>query len=127
MSPSRLPWATFDDWRQDPTPENYDLTRHPLFVSGAPSDKFWREYRIYPDRVELETVLGVLAIPFDEIEQVADLGAAAARGHAGGVALLIERKQGWIRRVCIRPHEGEGFRNALEHALSRHRALSREH
>jgi hypothetical protein len=88
-------------------------------VSLPAPDKFWKEYRIYDDRIELETVLGVMTIPFDEIDRI-EHGHGGSAGLAAGT-LVIDRKQGWIRRVCVHPREVDGFRRALETALSRHR------
>lgn len=101
------------------------MSERPLFVAQPPPDEFWRQYRVYLDRVELETILGVMTIPFDDIEQVEE--STRPKTAAKGESLVIGRRHGWVRWVCIRSREADGFRQALETALCRHRCTPPDH
>jgi len=40
----------------------------PVYVSKSTARSIWQEYRIFSNRVEIDTKFGLLAIPFEHIE-----------------------------------------------------------
>lgn len=83
----------------------------PLHVSPSTVRSLWQEYRIYRDRLEFDTHLGPMTIPFDEVESVrvseSDLRGLfhlmhGARGHDRGRA-------GSCSRVAAGDLTGDGF------------------
>jgi hypothetical protein len=108
----------------------------PIYTSPSTAKSLWQEYRIYPDRLELDTHLGVLTIPFDQIErcdvresEVAGLlhGDLHLRNFRPAVKLdwadfvehvVIDKNEGWVRRILLTPEDCHAFKQALDNALA---------
>ncbi len=111
----------------------------PLFVSRPTLKSVWQEYRIFPDRVELDLHLfGTIRVPLDDIAGVATRPKGVifdvTRGDYGLKDLLrtlkldwadlnehvvIERESGVFRQFRLTPEDPEEFVRQLEAARSR--------
>lgn len=107
-----------------------------LYTSKCLARSLWQEYRVYDDRVELDTLLGTLRVPFDQVE-----GAAIAHNYMQGVRLqlrglrpgikldwadfhehvVLDKSTGLFRHVAFTPDNPEEFVAALEKALTEFR------
>jgi hypothetical protein len=107
-----------------------------LYTSPCAARSLWHEYRVYADRVELDTLAGTLAVSFDQIEgvHVADSYRQGVRlqlrGLRPGVKLdladfnqhvVIDKSTGLFRHVAFTPDDPLAFRAALEGALAAYR------
>jgi hypothetical protein len=112
-----------------------DMEQPPLYKSQCSAKNFWREYRIFDDRVELETFFKTITVPLSDVE-----GIEVAHNYSEGVRLQLRRGMGlkldWadfhqhvvldkatgsIRHFAFTPDDPEAFRSTLETALARHR------
>jgi hypothetical protein len=114
-----------------------------LYVSRSTIKSLWQEYRVYEDRLELDTLFGLLTIPFEHIETIEVRPSDVAGLLRGDLQLrnfrpalkvdwanflehvVIDRKKGWIRRVLMTPADPNAFKNALDDALFRFRQARR--
>jgi hypothetical protein len=115
------------------------MSETPAYTSKSTVKSLWQEYRIYADHVEFDTHFGRMIIPFDCIEKV-DLSESEVRGLLRGDLhlknfrpalkldwanflehVVIDKSEGWVRRVLITPEDAPGFKTALEAALDRYR------
>lgn len=113
----------------------------PVYVSPSSSKSLWQEYRVFADRIELSTLLGVLTVPFEKIEQISErapllkqiaTGEIFCREFRPGLKLdfvdfsdhvEIDRSDGLlVRRVLITPADPPAFVTAVQNALSAWRA-----
>lgn len=116
------------------------MSNTPVYTSKSTVKSIWQEYRIYDDRVEFETHLGKMAIPFDQIEKV-EISESEAKGlvkgdlHLRGFRpalkldwanfvehVVLDKSEGHIKRVLFTPDDLNAFKDALAAALSRYRA-----
>jgi len=114
------------------------MIEEPLYRSRRTLKSLWHEYRIYADRVELETGLGPMKLPFEQIERcevspptVTPEGLRLALHPSRmGIKLdcadlaehiLLDRDTGLFRRVAFTPNDPAAFREALEEAMRQHR------
>lgn len=106
-----------------------------LYISKGSARSLWQEYRIHPDRVELDTHLGVLAVPFEKIEGVAARPSDVRTLLRGDLQLrdfrpslkldwanfqphvAIDKEGTFIRRVQLSPDNPEAFAAALKAAI----------
>jgi len=108
----------------------------PLYTSPCAARSLWHEYRVYADRVELDTLAGTLAIPFDQIEgiHVADSYSQGVRlqlrGWRPGLKLdwadfhqhlVLDKATGLFRHVAFSPDDPLAFRAALQAAIGAYR------
>jgi hypothetical protein len=108
----------------------------PLYTSPCAARSLWHEYRVYPDRVELDTLTGTLTVPFDQVEgvHVADSYLQGVRlqlrGLRPGVKLdladfyqhvVLDKASGLFRHVAFTPDDPAAFRAALEAAVAAYR------
>ena len=112
------------------------MTHKPLYISKGSARSLWQEYRIYEDRVELDTHFGVLAIPFDKIERVHARPSDLKELLAGNLRLrdfrpslkvdwanfqdhvAIDKEGKFIRRVQLSPDDPKAFAESLQAAMS---------
>jgi hypothetical protein len=108
----------------------------PIYTSRSTAKSLWQEYRIYPDRLELDTHFGLLTVPLDQIERcdvresdVAGLlhGDLQLRNFRPALKLdwanllehvVIDRDEGWLRRILLTPDDCHAFKQALDQALA---------
>jgi hypothetical protein len=112
----------------------------PVYTSGSMVRSLWQKYYIYGDRVEFDTVFGKMTIPFEQIERV-EVSESEVQGllrgdlHLKGFRpalkldwanfaehVVLDKNQGYIRRILVTPEDPGGFKNALDDALAAHRA-----
>jgi hypothetical protein len=113
------------------------VDEEPLHRSRCALRSLWQKYRIYDDRLELDTRFGLMSIPFEHIESM-DL---RATGHAGSLKghlqlrdfrpelmldwtnfrghVVVDMKDGAMRRVFITPGDPQVFKSTLDAALRR--------
>ncbi len=107
-----------------------------LYRSACSARNFWREYRIFDDRVELDTLIKTLTIPLSDVR-----GVEVAHSFAEGLKLqlgaglktikldwidlfphvVLDKSSGLFRHVAFTPDDPDAFRSALEAALARYR------
>lgn len=113
-----------------------DSSLPPLLVSRPTVLSFWAEYRIYADRLELDTqVFGLITIPFAHLEQAAVRPAVAildlVRGDHGlrwmgrsakldladlSEHVAVERSTGLFRQLRLTPEDPHAFVATLQAA-----------
>lgn len=110
-----------------------------IYISDSTAKSIWQEYRIYSNRVEIDTHFGNMTIPFEHIE-TAEVSESEVKGlmrgdlHLKGFRpalkvdwanfvehVVIDKSEGHIHRILITPDDPEGFVNALGAALSIYR------
>jgi len=115
------------------------MDESPLYRSPSTVKSLWQEYRIYADRVEFDTLFGRMTIPFDAIESVS-VSESEVRGLLRGDLhlknfrpalkidwanfvehVVLDKKEGWIRRILFTPEDPGAFVRALGTALSAYR------
>lgn len=112
------------------------MANEPIYTSQCTARSLWQEYRIYSDRVELKTHLGMLVVPFSEIESIevreSDLkglmrGELQLKNFRPALKLdwanfvdhvVIDKSEGRIRRILFTPDDPAKFKTALEKALA---------
>ncbi|MGD9140819.1 MAG: hypothetical protein PVJ42_04700 [bacterium] len=111
----------------------------PVYTSRSTVKSIWQEYRIYDDRVEFDTHLGKMTIPFDRIERI-EISESEVEGllkgdlHLKGFRpalkldwanfvehVVLDKSEGLIKRVLFTPDDLDAFKSALEGALSSYR------
>jgi hypothetical protein len=115
------------------------MDKDPTYVSESTVKSIWQEYRIYVNRVEIDTHFGCMTIPFEHIE-TAVVSESEVKGlmrgdlHLKGFRpalkvdwanfvehVVIDKSKGKIHRILITPDDPEEFVNALGAALSLYR------
>ena len=111
----------------------------PIYTSKSTVKSLWQEYRIYDDRIEFDTLFGRMTVPFDHIER-ADVSESEVKGLLKGDLhlknfrpalkldwanflehVVLDKREGRIRRVLFTPDDPEAFMRALDEALTRYR------
>lgn len=111
----------------------------PIYVSVSTARSIWQEYRIYSNRVEIDTHFGCLTIPFEHIE-TAGVSESEVKGlmkgdlHLKGFRpalkvdwanfvehVVIDKNEGIIHRVLMTPENPEEFVTTLDEALARYK------
>lgn len=117
------------------------MAEQSLYTSGSTVKSLWQKYHIYTDRVAFETIVGLMVIPFDQIETV-KLAQSDVKGLIQGDLQLkgfrpalkidwanflehvvIDKRKG-IRRVLFTPEDPEKFSAVLNQALEHYRESS---
>jgi hypothetical protein len=112
---------------------------YPLYVSESTARSVWQEYRIFGNRVEIDTLFGLMVIPFEHIEG-AEVSESEVKGlmrgdlHLKGFRpalkvdwanfaehVVIDKSKGLIHRILLTPGDPEEFTSVLLDALSRYR------
>jgi hypothetical protein len=104
----------------------------PLYVSKRSFKNLWQQYRIYPDRVELECWIGfhTLKIPLRDIVDVKVRSLFSRKDSSwGGFASLcglkidlsdlcrhiaIKKKSGWIKFIVFTPDNPDEFADIMK-------------
>ena len=108
----------------------------PRYTSQSTIRSLWQEYRIYSDHLELDTHFGVIVIPFDAVERVqarpSDLGQLVTHGDLQlkdfrpalkidwanfQEHVVIDKKEGWVRRILFTPDDVSAFNAELAKAI----------
>jgi len=116
------------------------MTARPIHTSKSTPKSLWQEYRIYDNRLELDSPFGLLAIPFEHVESVevneSDL-AGLLRGDLRlknfrpalkldwanfAEHIVLDKDSGHIRRVLFTPEDPRRFKVVLDRALSAYRS-----
>ena len=110
-----------------------------IYTSVSTVKSLWQEYRIYNDRIEFGTLLGQMTIPFDHIEQVYTSESEVEGLLKGDLHLknfrpalkldwanfvehvVLDKSEGYIRRVLFTPDNPEVFNKTLNEALTKYR------
>lgn len=114
----------------------------PIYVSASTARSIWQEYRIYSNRVEIDTHFGCMTIPFEQIE-TAGVSESEVKGlmkgdlHLKGFRpalkvdwanfvehVVIDKSEGLIHRVLMTPENPEEFVTTLDEALARYKEVS---
>ncbi len=109
------------------------------YTSKSTVKSLWQEYRVYKDRVEFDTLFGKMAVPFDHIESV-EISESEVKGLRRGDLhlknfrpalkldwanflehVVLDKREGCVRRVLFTPDDLAGFKSALDDALARYR------
>jgi hypothetical protein len=110
-----------------------------VYASKSTAKSLWQEYRVYADRVEFDTKFGMLSVPFDHIEKV-EISESEVRGLLRGDLhlkdfrpalkldwanflehVVVDKSQGYVRRILLTPDDLQAFKSALDGALNRYR------
>jgi len=116
-----------------------EMSQEPIHTSRSTAKSIWQEYRIYGDRVEFDTLFGMMTVPFDHIEEV-DVSESEVEGllrgdlHLKGFRpalkldwanfvehVVLDKDRGHIRRILFTPEDPEAFKTALDAALRQFR------
>jgi hypothetical protein len=110
-----------------------------LHVSRSTWRSLWQEYRVHEDRLEFDTHLGTLTIPFEHLERVevqdSDVkallrGDLRLKGFRPALKLdwanfadhvVLDRSEGTIRRILFTPEDPGAFVAAAASAVKRWR------
>ena len=114
------------------------MDKDPVYVSESTVKSIWQEYRIFGNRVEIDTMFGLMVIPFEHIES-AEVSESEVKGlmrgdlHLKGFRpalkvdwanftehVVIDKSEGLVHRILLTPDNPEEFRNILVDALSRY-------
>lgn len=115
------------------------MEKAPIYVSKSTVKSIWQEYRIYDNRLELDTMFGMMVIPFEHIEKV-EVSESEVRGlmrgdlHLKGFRpalkvdwanfvehVVIDKSEGMIHRVLVTPDDTQTFKKMLDKALADYR------
>jgi len=110
----------------------------PIYTSPRSGKSLWQEYRVYPDRIELQckVALHTLVIPADEILDIqirpplvfADLFRGKGFVYAfplkidnadGNRHVAIKRKAGFMKRIRFTPDDPDKFVDACKGIMKR--------
>lgn len=110
-----------------------------VYTSQSTVKSLWQEYRICDERVEFDTRFGMLTVPFEHIEQV-EVSESEVKGLLRGDLhlknfrpalkldwanflehVVLDKSQGFVRRILFTPDDLQAFTSALNSALARYR------
>lgn len=115
------------------------MSEQAIYTSTSTFKSLWQEYRIYKDHLEFDTLVGVVSIPFDQIEHfevqdsdVKDLfkGDLKLKGFKPAIKLdwanfqehvVLDKNEGFCKRFLFTPENPTEFKDVLEKALSEFR------
>jgi len=115
------------------------MSNQPIYTSKSTVKSLWHEYRVYQNRLELDSPMGLLVIPFEHVEGV-DVSESDVAGLFRGELhlsdfqpalkldwanfeehVVLEEDTGRLRRVLFTPEDPTEFKDVLERALSAYR------
>ena len=115
------------------------MSDQPLYKSPSTVKSLWQEYRIFGDRLEFATHLGLITIPLEHVEGI-EISESEVKGLLQGDLhlknfrpawkldwanflehVVIDMDDGFIRRLLITPDDPLAFKEALEEALQERR------
>ena len=107
----------------------------PLYTSPSTVKSLWQEYKIFSDRLEFSTHLGLITIPMEHVEGI-EISESEVKGlmkgdlHLQGFRpafkldwanfvehVVIDMNEGIIKRLLITPDDLVAFKKALDAAL----------
>jgi len=112
------------------------MSDKPNYVSPSTVKSLWQEYRIFADRRELDSLYGLISIPFDQVETIELRESDVAGLLKGDLQLknfrpafkldwanflehiVIDKSEGVFRRVLITPDDPPAFKQSLDDALA---------
>ena len=115
------------------------MSDEPIFTSVSTVKSLWQEYRIYNNRVEFDTLFGLMTVPFNHIEQVSVLESDVKGLLHGDLRLknfrpalkldwanflehvVLDKNEGYIHRLLFTPEDPQAFKNTLNDALVNYR------
>ncbi len=116
------------------------MNDEPIYTSHSTVRSLWQEYVIYDDRVVFETHFGKLTVPFEHVESV-EISESEVKGLLRGDLhlrnfrpalkldwanfvehVVLDKKEGRVRRILFTPTDLERFTAVLNDALTRFRA-----
>lgn len=111
------------------------MSENAIYTSVSTVKSLWQEYRIYDNRVEFDTLLGQMTIPFDHIERI-NISESEVKGLLKGDLhlknfrpalkldwanflehVVLDKSEGFIRRVLFTPDDPAAFKRVLDKAL----------
>lgn len=118
------------------------MNESPIYSSKSSASSLWQEYRIFADRLEFDTLFGRLTVPFGHVES-AEVVESDVKGLLRGNLQLrnfrpalkldwanfvehvvLDKDQGWVRRLLFTPDHPREFKTVLDAALARFRTGS---
>ena len=115
------------------------MSEAPIYRSESTVKSLWQEYRIYDDRVELDTHFGRMTVGFEHIERVDVVESDVAGLLRGDLQLkgfrpalkldwanfvehvVLDKSSGLVHRLLFTPEDPAAFKGALDAALARFR------
>lgn len=113
------------------------MDEEPVYQARCAVRSLWQKYRIYDDRLDLDTRFGLMSIPFENIETI-EVRPSGLSGFLKGHLQLrdfrpafkldwenllnhvvADTKEGWVHRVFITPDDPHAFKGALDDAMRR--------
>jgi len=114
------------------------MSKKAIYTSICNVKSLWQEYRIYDNRVEFDTLFGKMTILLDHIERV-DISESEVKGLLKGDLhlknfrpalkldwanflehVVLDKNEGFIRRVLFTPDDPAEFNKVLNAALTRY-------
>lgn len=105
----------------------------PVLVSCRTPASLWQEYRIFSDRLELQSwiLFHTVVIPANKILEIEVRPSvfSGRKGFAWGIKLdnsdlcrhvLVTRKNGWFKRLAFTPDNPDEFVRVCKSMLTRH-------
>ena len=110
----------------------------PRYVSKSTVKSLWQEYRVYDDRIELDTLFGQMRIPLEDVDH-AEVSESEVKGLFKGDLHLrympalkldwanflehavIDKTSGVLRHVLVTPDDPAAFVAAVNDALAEYR------
>jgi hypothetical protein len=108
---------------------DYQLSKlTPLYVSKCSFKNLWQQYRIYPDRIELECWFGfhTLKIPLRDIVDITVRSPFSSRRGFPGLLcmkidqadfcrhIVIKKKSGFMRYIAFTPDNPDEFADIIK-------------
>jgi hypothetical protein len=116
----------------NPSTDESEMNDMPIYTSRRMARSLWQEYRIYPDRLELQSwlLLHTLVIPTREIRslEVRPSVFSGRKGFTWGIKIdhadlcrhvLLERTSGFMKRIAFSPDDPEKFVAVCQSILSK--------
>jgi len=113
----------------------------PIYRSQPTAKSFWREYRLFHDRIELDSILwGTVRVPLDDVKSVqvrppgvifdvfrgdyglGDLLRAPKLDMADLAEHVALEKTGFWKQFRFTPDDPRSFKDAVDQALTARRA-----
>jgi hypothetical protein len=115
------------------------MSETPIYTSKSTVKSLWQEYNIFYNRLEFNTHFGLMTIPFEHVEGI-DVSESEVKGLVKGDLhlknfrpalkldwanflehIVIDKSEGYIRRLLLTPDDPANFKSALDEALRRFR------
>jgi len=115
------------------------VSEEPLYTSESTAKNLWQKYSIFGNRVEFETMFGLMVIPFEHIERV-EISESEVKGLMRGDLhlkdfrpalkldwanflehVVLDKDAGLVRRILFTPEDPEEFIERLNEAIARYR------